>query len=51
MVNIEIICRRRGQGKTRDLILESARTRTPILTACNPGYIVQQAQGMGITIK
>lgn len=51
MVNIEIICKGRGQGKTRDLILESARTGTPILTAYDSRYIVQQAQDMGIKIK
>lgn len=51
MVNIEIICKGRGQGKTRDLILESARTGTPILTAHDSRYIVQQANDMGIKIK
>lgn len=51
MVNIEIICKGRGQGKTRDLILESARTGTPILTAYDSRYIVQQARDMGIKIK
>lgn len=51
MVNIEIICKRRGQGKTRNLILESARTGTPILTAYDSRYIVQQANDMGIKIK
>lgn len=51
MVDIEIICKGRGQGKTRDLILESARTGTPILTAYDSRYIVQQAQDMGIKIK
>lgn len=51
MINIEIICKGRGQGKTSDLILESARTGTPILTAYDSRYIVQQAQDMGIKIK
>lgn len=51
MVNIEIICKGRGQGKTRDLILESARTGTPILTAYDSRYIIQQAHDMGIKIK
>lgn len=51
MINIEIICKGRGQGKTRDLILESVRTGTPILTAYDSRYIVQQAQDMGIKIK
>lgn len=51
MVNIEIICKVRGQGKTYDLILESARTGTPILTAYDSEYIVRQAQEMGIKIK
>lgn len=51
MINIEIICKGRGQGKTRDLILESARTGTPILTAYDSRYIVQQANDMGIKIK
>lgn len=40
MVNIEIICKGRGQGKTYDLILESARTGAPILTAYDSEYIV-----------
>ena len=31
-VFIELICKGRGEGKTRDLILESARTGMPILT-------------------
>ena len=50
MVNIDIICKERGQGKTYDLILESARTGTPILTAYDSRYIVQQATEIGIRI-
>ena len=50
MVNIEIICKGRGQGKTYDLILESARTGIPILTAYNSRYIVDQARFMGVKI-
>lgn len=50
MVNIEIICKGRGQGKTYDLILESARTGVPILTAYNSKYIVAQARSMGVSI-
>ena len=50
MVNIEIICKGRGQGKTYDLILESARTGTPILTAYNSRHIVDQARFIGAKI-
>lgn len=51
MVNIEIICKGRGQGKTYDLILESAKTGIPILTAYNSRYIVDQARSMGVKIN
>lgn len=50
MVNIEIICKGRGQGKTYDLIMESARTGIPILTAYNSRYIVDQARLIGAKI-
>ena len=50
MVNIEIICKGRGQGKTYDLILESARTGIPILTAYNSRHIVDQARFIGAKI-
>lgn len=36
---MELICKGRGQGKTHDLILKSAETGIPILTAYNPVYI------------
>lgn len=50
MVNIEIICKGRGQGKTYDLILESARTGGPILTAYNSKHILDQARLIGAKI-
>lgn len=50
MVSIEIICKGRGQGKTYDLILESARTGVPILTAYNSKHIVDQARLIGAKI-
>lgn len=50
MVDIEIICKGRGQGKTYDLILESARTGIPILTAYNSRHIIDQARWMGVKI-
>lgn len=50
MVNIEIICKGRGQGKTYDLILESARTGIPILTAYDSRHIVDQARFIGAKI-
>lgn len=50
MVNIEIICKGRGEGKTYDLILESARTGIPILTAYNSRHIVDQARFIGAKI-
>lgn len=50
MVNIELICKPRGCGKTYDLIMESARTGIPILTAYNSRYIVDQARWMGVKI-
>lgn len=50
MVNIDIICKARGQGKTYDLIMESARTGIPILTAYNSRHIVDQARLIGAKI-
>lgn len=50
MINIEIICKGRGQGKTYDLIMESARTGIPILTAYNSRHIEDQARWMGVKI-
>lgn len=50
MINIEVICKPRGCGKTYDLIMESARTRTPILTPCNSKYIMYLARENGINI-
>lgn len=50
MVNIEIIYKGRGQGKTYDLIMESARTGIPILTAYNSRRIVDQARFIGAKI-
>ena len=50
MVSIEIICKGRGQGKTYDLILESARTGVPILTAYNSKHILDQARLIGAKI-
>lgn len=50
MVSIEIICKGRRQGKTYDLILESARTGVPILTAYNSKHIVDQARLIGAKI-
>lgn len=47
---MEIICKERGQGKTYDLICESARTGTPILTAYNPRYISELARKIGVKI-
>lgn len=50
MINIEVICKPRGCGKTYDLIMESARTGIPILTAYNSRYITDQARYMGVKI-
>jgi len=50
MVSIEIICKGRGQGKTYDLILESARTGVPILTAYNSKHVLDQAILIGAKI-
>lgn len=47
---MEVICKPRGCGKTYDLIMESARTGIPILTAYNSRYIADQARYMGIKI-
>lgn len=49
-MNMEIICKRRGEGNTYDLIIESARTGIPILTAYNSRYIVDQAKSIGVKI-
>lgn len=50
MINIELICKPRGCGKTYDLIMESARTGIPILTAYDSRYIADQARWMGVKI-
>lgn len=50
MINIELICKPRGCGKTYDLIMESARTGIPILTAHSSRYIADQARWMGVKI-
>lgn len=47
---MELICKGRGQGKTHDLILKSAKTGIPILTTHNPVYILEQARYMGVKI-
>lgn len=47
---MEIICKERGQDKTYNLILESAKMGIPILTAYNSRYIVDQAKRMGVKI-
>lgn len=47
---MELTCKGRGRGKTHDLILKSAETGIPILTAHNPVYILEQARHMGIKI-
>lgn len=51
VINIDIICKGRCKGKTHDLILESARTGIPILTAYDSRYIVDQARYMGVKIN
>lgn len=50
MIIIELICKERGQGKTTDLILKSARTGIPILVAHNSNFIVRRARNMGVKI-
>lgn len=50
VINIELICKSRGCGKTYDLIMESARTGIPILTPYNPRYIADQVRWMGVKI-
>ncbi len=50
VIHIEVICKPRGCGKTYDLIIESARTETPILTPYNPRYIINLAREMGVKI-
>lgn len=50
---MNIICKPRGCGKTYDLIMESARTGHPIITATQrmSRYINEQAKFMGVKIK
>ena len=48
MIIIEVICKGRGQGKTYDLIMESAKTGIPIVTAYHSEYIIKQAREMGL---
>lgn len=50
MIYIELICKPQGCGKTCDLIMESAKTGIPILTAYDSRYIVDQAIEMGVKI-
>jgi len=50
VVNIEVICKPRGCGKTYDLIMESARTGVPILTPYDSRYILRQAREMDVKI-
>lgn len=50
MIFIELICKGRGQGKTHDLILESARTGIPILTPYDPKNISYMAKEMRVNI-
>lgn len=48
---IEVITRGRGQGKTYDLIMESARTGNPIVTPFDSRYIVDKARELGVKIR
>ena len=48
VINTEVICKGRGQGKTYDLVMESARTGYPIITPYESRYIVDMAKSMGI---
>jgi hypothetical protein len=50
VINIEVICKPRGTGKTHDLIIKSAETGIPILTLCEPKYIVSEANKLGLKI-
>jgi nitrogen regulatory protein PII-like uncharacterized protein len=50
VINIEVISKPRGNGKTYDLIMKSAETGTPILTAFEPRYIVGEANRLGVKI-
>ena len=50
MIHIEVICKPRGGGKTYDLIMESAKAGTPILTPYNPNYIINLSRKMGVNI-
>ena len=47
MIFIKLICKGRGQGKTYDLILESARTGIPILTPYPTIQIINMTKRMG----
>lgn len=47
MIYINLICKGRGQGKTYDLILESARTGIPILTPYPTKHIISMAKEIG----
>lgn len=49
-IKIELITKGRGQGKTYDLIMESAKTGFPIVTPYDSRYIVEQARYMGVKI-
>lgn len=50
VIVIEVICKPRGYGKTYDLIMESAKTGTPILVPYDPRYIINLAREMNVRI-
>jgi hypothetical protein len=50
VINIEVISKPRGNGKTYDLIMKSAETGVPILTAHNTRYILEEANRLGVKI-
>ena len=50
VINTEVICKGRGQGKTYDLVMESARTGYPIITPNRTDYILDLARRIGVSI-
>ncbi len=46
MINVELICKPGGCGKTCDLIMESARTGTPILLDINAETVTYTPDSM-----
>ena len=48
-MKVDVISKGRGEGKTSELVLLSAKTGIPILCA-NPPYVMDRAEELGVEI-